>query len=502
MMRSVLVRSGVFAVLLAVMGIQVAAQSAVETPAPTPAAGVGAPIVPSRLDVVKSLESQFPMPEQPYTPIPPARPGMGVPSVLGLLVGAGAFVGTASLCGKQEITGAGPYGSFVNGTYVAPGAVLPVAANGGCTAGSAAGAALATTFLVRTVRLSGYKKDVAQYEKDQQMYPVQKAAFDRAVAQRQQSIDSAATVVIAEAERKVREYREAELARLAAAAPRGGPAPEPAYVPSILPPKTGLVNPDAVAVVIGNKSYARGEVPPVDYAVRDAEAMRQFLVQTFGFREENIIFERNASYSTMQRIFGSERDFKGQLYNYMDPAKPSDVFVFYSGHGAPDPGSGTAYLVPSDADPQSIGLTGFPVKQIYNNLARLPASSITVVMDACFSGLTDRGSLLRGISPLTLRVENPVLATANSVVLTASRSTEVSGWYDQEQHGLFTYTFLDQIKKTFANGVPDSVPSAKALADQVTPEVVRMSRRIRQREQTPQLFGAGVDTPLPFIKKP
>jgi hypothetical protein len=390
----------------------------------------------------------------------------------------------------------------VNGTYVAPGAILPVAANGGCLAGSAAGAALATTFLVRTVRQSGYKKDLAQYEKDQQQYPLQKAAFDRAVAQRQQSIDSAATVVIAEAERKVREYREAELTRIAAAAPRGGPAPEPAYVPSIIPPKTGLVNRDAVAVVIGNKSYSRAEVPPVDYAVRDAEAMRQFLVETFGFREENIIFEKNASYSTLQRIFGSERDAKGQLYNYMDPAKPSDVFVFYSGHGAPDPGSGTAYLVPSDADPQSIGLTGFPVKQIYNNLAQLPASSITVVMDACFSGLTDRGALLRGISPLTLRVENPVLAAANSVVLTASRSTEVSGWYDQEQHGLFTYTFLDQVKQTFANGVPDAIPSAKTLADQVTPEVVRMSRRIRQREQTPQLFGAGVDAPLPFIKKP
>ncbi len=499
MIRSVLVRTGVFAVLVGVMGVSVAAQSAVETPAPT--AGVGAPIVPSRLDVVRQLEVQFPMPEQPYSPIAPARPGAGVPTIIGLLAGAGAFVGTATLCGKQDITGDGPYGTFVNGKYVAPGAVLAVAANGGCLAGSAAGAALTTTFLVRMVRSSGYKKDLAQYEKDLQQYPVQKAAFDRAVAQRQQSLDSAATVVIAEAERKVREYREAELTRIAAANPRG-PAPEAAYVPSIIPPKTGLVNPDAVAVVIGNRAYSRSEVPPVDYAVRDAEAMRQFLVATFGFREENIIFERNASYSTMQRIFGSERDFKGQLYNFMDPAKPSDVFVFYSGHGAPDPGSGTAYLVPSDADPQSIGLTGFPVKQIYNNLAQLPASSITVVMDACFSGLTDRGSLLRGISPLTLRVENPVLAAANSVVLTASRSTEVSGWYDQEQHGLFTYTFLDQIKKTFANGVPDSVPSAKFLADQVTPEVVRMSRRIRQREQTPQLFGAGVDTPLPFIKKP
>ncbi|MFM8780696.1 MAG: caspase family protein, partial [Gemmatimonadota bacterium] len=358
MMQSVLVRSGICAVFIAVLGIQVAAQAAAQTPAPA-GSGVGAPIVPSRLDVVKQFESQFPMPEQPYTPIPPARPGMGLPSVLGLVVGAGAFVGTASLCGKQTVTGEGPYGTFVNGTYVAPGSALNVAANGGCLAGGAAGAALATTFLVKTVRQSGYRKDLAQYEKDIQQFPVQKAAFDRAVAQRQQSIDSAATVVIAEAERKVREYREAELARIAAAAPKGGAAPEPKYVPTIIPPKTGLVNPDAVAVVIGNRSYARSEVPPVDYAVRDAEAMRQFLVETFGFREENIIFEQNASYATMQRIFGSERDFKGQLYNYMNPDVPSDVFVFYSGHGAPDPGPGTAYSVPTDADPQNIRLTGF-----------------------------------------------------------------------------------------------------------------------------------------------
>jgi len=219
MIRSVLVRTGVFAVLVGVMGVSVAAQSAVETPAPT--AGVGAPIVPSRLDVVRQLEVQFPMPEQPYSPIAPARPGAGVPTIIGLLAGAGAFVGTATLCGKQDITGDGPYGTFVNGKYVAPGAVLAVAANGGCLAGSAAGAALTTTFLVRMVRSSGYKKDLAQYEKDLQQYPVQKAAFDRAVAQRQQALDSAATVVIAEAERKVREYREAELTRIAASNPRG-----------------------------------------------------------------------------------------------------------------------------------------------------------------------------------------------------------------------------------------------------------------------------------------
>ena len=78
-------------------------------------------------------------------------------------------------------------------------------------------------------------------------------------------------------------------------------------------PTTRLRNPDAVAVVIGNQTYARGEVPPVDYAARDAAMVRRFLVQTFGFREQNIIFEKDASFTTLTRIFGAKDDPKGQL---------------------------------------------------------------------------------------------------------------------------------------------------------------------------------------------
>jgi uncharacterized caspase-like protein len=285
----------------------------------------------------------------------------------------------------------------------------------------------------------------------------------------------------------------AEIARAEASANREIP---------LVPPATGLRNPDAVAVVIGNQNYSRGEVPSVDFAGRDADAMRKFLVQTFGFRVENIIFEKDASFTTLTRIFGGATDPNGQLASYVKSDGSSDVFIFYSGHGAPDPGTGTAYLVSSDADPQAIRLTGYPMRQLQTNLAQVPARSITMVLDACFSGLADRGTLLKGISPLSLRVENPVLTHPNSVILTASQATQVSSWYDTQRHGLFTYVLLDAMAKAMSPATGTGQPSAKELAGIVSPEVQRLSRRLRQREQTPQVFGSATDTPLPFIRRP
>jgi uncharacterized caspase-like protein len=142
------------------------------------------------------------------------------------------------------------------------------------------------------------------------------------------------------------------------------------------------------------------------------------------------------------------------------------------------------------------------MRQLQANLAQIPARSLTLVLDACFSGLADRGTLLRGISPLSLRVENPVLTHPNSVILTASQSTQVSSWYDSQRHGLFTYVLLDALAKAMDPATGRGMPSAKDLASQVSPEVQRLSRRLRQREQTPQLFGTAVDAPLPFIRLP
>lgn len=462
-----------------------------------------APDTAERRVVATRLGVNYPMPEAPVPPVRPSPPGVAGSLLTGLLLGGGAFVGSSTPCGAKEFTSPSPYGGFFKGEFVAAGKSVKASASPACTVGIAAGTAALTSIVMQMTRRSGFRGRLAVYEGEALRYPTQKASYDRAVALRARSLDSAVTATIAESTRRATEARQlAEQNRLEAAA-RVAVAPVPAGdapLPLMTPPVTGLKNPDAVAVVIGNRRYQRTEVPSVDFAERDAQTMRQFLMVTFGFREENIIFEANASFSTLQRIFGSRDDHKGQLYNYLTPAATSDVFVFYSGHGAPDPGTGTAYLVPADADPQSLRLTGYPLRQLYENVSKLPARSLTIVLDACFSGLTERGSLLRGVSPLSLRVENPVLAAPNAVVLSASMGTEVSGWYDQQQQGLFTYYFLDALTKVFSTGIPSQVPTARMIGSMVTPEVNRLSRRLRSRDQTPQVFGQASDVPLLFVR--
>ena len=42
-------------------------------------------------------------------------------------------------------------------------------------------------------------------------------------------------------------------------------------------------NPHGLAVIIGNRSYTHGDVPPVDYAHRDAAAFKRYVVDVLGY---------------------------------------------------------------------------------------------------------------------------------------------------------------------------------------------------------------------------
>ncbi len=486
-----------------------------------------APALRSRFELERAAQAQHAKPTMPVEPVAPAKPSGLVPVLLGAALGGGGFFGSAALCTSTQ-TAPAPFGGFVGNRYLAPGESYS-SKSSGCSAGVAASAGVGAMALTWIVRRGRYGSATRSYETAMARYPAARADAERALAQWEQQV-AATTIALTRqdsAQRRAADIaastqmqridsaitylqREELLTRTALLTePRLEPATRatpaapsaPTFPNDLLPPSLGLRNPNAVAVVIGNRAYGRSEIPAVEYANRDAALMKRYLVETFGFREDNIIFENDAGLSTFQRIFGSRDNFRGQLYNYLATDRTSDVFVFYSGHGAPDPTSGGAYLVPADADPQTLALTGYPVRTLYENLAQLPVRSLTVVLDACFSGLSDRGSLLRGISPLTLRVENPVLAAPNAVVLSASAGNEVSGWYDQKGHGLFTYVFLQQLTQQITATGGRSVPTARTLREALAPEVVRLSRRLRQRDQNPQVFGQAADMPLPFIRR-
>ncbi|UCH62952.1 MAG: caspase family protein [Fidelibacterota bacterium] len=252
-------------------------------------------------------------------------------------------------------------------------------------------------------------------------------------------------------------------------------------------PTAANLRPDAVGVVIGITEYAHQDVPPVDFARRDANLVRDYLVQAMGYREENIIMavDQEATKAAFNRIF------EGQLKDYIKSGE-SDVFIYYSGHGAPDVDNASAYFVPHDADPNYAAQTGYSLEQFYRQLNELEVRSVTVVVDACFSGGSEAGMLIQQASPIFISVENPAANLKNGVVLTSSSGNQISSWYREKGHGLFTYFFLKGIRGE-ADGDRDSKVTSDEVFGYIMENVPYLARRLRSREQTPQLMGGTMD---------
>jgi uncharacterized caspase-like protein len=213
-------------------------------------------------------------------------------------------------------------------------------------------------------------------------------------------------------------------------------------------------------------------------------------MDTLGFKEGNILFELNATKARFEAIFGISTEHHGQLYNYVKNGK-SDVFIYYSGHGAPDPESKQGYLVPVDCDPAVVKLNGYPISTFYNNLSKIPARSFTVVLDACFSGDSQGGQLLKNISPIFITVDNPLITLPNATVFTSATGEQVSCWYPDKKHSLFTYFFLKGLK-----GEADADNDGKVTISELeqfvidkTEGVPYYARRLHNREQTPVVSG-------------
>ncbi len=258
------------------------------------------------------------------------------------------------------------------------------------------------------------------------------------------------------------------------------------------PPRTSLTRPNAVAVVIGNASYQRALVPAVQYAVRDASIVKDYLVQALGFRETNILYYEDARLVDFKSLFGDESNPRGLLYTRTKP-ELTDVFVYYSGHGVPDTNTQKSYLLPADGDPNMISLTGYAMDTLYANLDKLNRDkrpkSITVVFDACFSGSSPAGALVSEASSIGLKVR-PVapIPGDNIAILTSATENQISSWYTQQRHGLFTYFFLKFLKEGIVSG--QDVALADMQERLVFEGVVNdHALQLFNREQNPKVHG-------------
>ncbi len=237
--------------------------------------------------------------------------------------------------------------------------------------------------------------------------------------------------------------------------------------------------PDGFAVIIGIEDYKYA--PKATFASRDAEAFYGYATRVLGIPERNVYYRVNdgATAGEFKKLFEPD----GWLARRV--TANSDVFIYYSGHGAPDIKTKSPYLIPYDIDP-NYASTGFPLDKLYKNLHLLKAKSVTVILDACFSGQSrEEEMMLADARPVGISIESP-LAYGDITVLAAASGRQISSGYPEQRHGLFSYFFLKGLKgMADANG--DRKIIVGELFNYLKANVPRLAGRM-DREQTPQLL--------------
>jgi hypothetical protein len=234
-------------------------------------------------------------------------------------------------------------------------------------------------------------------------------------------------------------------------------------------PPAGPTRPGTYAVVIGVEHY-RSRLPNADFAVNDARLTAEYFKRVLGVPESNVALLTDA-----QATKGDfEKYFERWLPNHVGTG--DTVYVYYSGHGAPDPAKGGSYLVPYDGDPTYIESTGFEVKRLLGDLSRLPAKRVYLALDSCFSGAGGRSVIASGARPLVNVL--PAEVPANVTVLSASAGDQISNSYRVKGHGLFTYFLL--------RGLTKKQGDLLAAFDYLKPEVSRVAKSEYNSAQEPQ----------------
>ncbi|MBM3216016.1 hypothetical protein FJZ36_13995 [Candidatus Poribacteria bacterium] len=254
-------------------------------------------------------------------------------------------------------------------------------------------------------------------------------------------------------------------------------------------------NPHGVAVVIGVEDYPQDKsapLPVVPFALRDAQTVRSYLLQAFGFEPSNILVrtDSGATKGEFARVFDQDGWLERRVKTLGTPSA-ADVFFYFAGHGAPSvtPEGVKPILVPYDGDPNYAAQTCVPLGDVLSRLAALGARSVTVVLDSCFSGSgraneSDAPRLLAEAREAVWDVD-PV-AKAGIAVFSAASGFQWSSSYPAVRHGLFTYFFLRGVR-----GEAESDADARITVDELdrylSRSVPKAAFELYEREQTPTL---------------
>jgi hypothetical protein len=242
-------------------------------------------------------------------------------------------------------------------------------------------------------------------------------------------------------------------------------------------PATGAMNGKTFAVIIANENYRREA--KVIYAKNDGETFQKYCIQTLGLPKDNVHYIEDATLNDIR----SEIDWISNVANAF--TGDINIIFYYAGHGIPDESSKTSCLLPVDGYGTNIK-SAYRLDDLYQTLGKLPAKSVTLFMDACFSGAQRSGDMMASARGVAIRVTQGS-PTGNMVVFSAAQGDETAYPHREKGHGMFTYFLLKKLQETKGE------VTLGELSDYITTNVGQQSIVINGKSQTP------VVTPSPTI---
>lgn len=234
-------------------------------------------------------------------------------------------------------------------------------------------------------------------------------------------------------------------------------------------PRIAEADRNTFAVIIGNENYKNEASVP--FAENDAKIFKQYVQQTLGVPEKQIRFITNAGLNDLRIAI---RWLKQAMEVCGGQGK---AIFYYAGHGIPDEGDKTAYLLPTDG----IGgdaETAYSLQKLYAEFGKMQAQRTMIFLDACFSGSKRDGQMMASARGIAIKVK-PSAPEGNMVVFTAAQGDETAYPYKEQQHGMFTYYLLKKLQDSKGN------ITLGELSDYLTREVKRESFVENNKMQTP-----------------
>ena len=232
---------------------------------------------------------------------------------------------------------------------------------------------------------------------------------------------------------------------------------------------------DSWAVIIGIDKYKYSD--QLNYAVKDAEAVKDMLISKFDYPEENIRYltDEEATLSNIKLNLGEVATSAGE---------DDRILVFYSGHGETLTGadeSETGYIVPFEGKIENLYATGLAMDEILRTCQMSKSKHMLFLMDACYSGL-----MTENVKSLAKPIEQGYLSkVANEKarqIITAGDIDEQVIERDEWQHSAFTKNLLAGLDDWDADTDNDGYVTADELGTYLRKSVTDDS----DFQQTPQ----------------